>query len=288
MGGRPGPAWSYPDVRARGPRRARILPVVSVAGTALGTAPPPSSRGARVVLGTCAVAAGVAAVAAAPFLPWLSLLHKQQTVNGVGGDGSYLAAAALGVGALWAGYLLDGRPRALRAVAAVAGLAIVYWALFEIEHIVHMVIDDPMASVMGWPIMGPGPLLSAAGAVVLLGATLTVPPGAARVGRWGWLRVLLGGALLAAGAVHLQQTPEHLTSGVLGATTQLALGAAVLVRGGRPLYAAIAAWSLPLAAISAYGVARGEAATLSVFVATAASLVAVALAAALALRSPAR
>ncbi|HXM57698.1 MAG TPA: hypothetical protein VOB72_20035 [Candidatus Dormibacteraeota bacterium] len=258
---------------------------MSVAGTAVGTAPPSAGGGrVRVALGTAAVLAGVAALVVAPFVPWLSLLHAQQTVNGVGGDPSYLAAAALGVGALWTAFLLGGRPRALRALAAVAALVILYWALFEIEHIVHMVIDDPMASVMGWPTMGPGPLLTATGGVVLLGATLSVPPGAGRVARNDWARIALGAALLAGGAVHLQQAPEHLTSGVLGAGTQLALGAAVLVRGGRLLYAAIVLDCAALAGASVHATARGEPATLSVAVAAAAAVAAVILAAVLSLQ----
>jgi hypothetical protein len=231
---------------------------MSAAGTA---APGP---GVRLVIGSAGMAAGVAIVLIAVALPWVTLLHGQRTVNGVRGDGAYLAAAALGAGALWATYLLRGRPRQLRALAAVAGLLIVYWALFDVEHIVNVVTEDPMAAVMGWPIMGPGPLLGAAGGAVLLGSALSVPAAARRVPREQWLRLLLAGALLATGAVHLQQAPEHLeVSAVLGggfvvaAVSQLALGAAVLVRGHRLLYAAIVADCLCFLGLYAYAVLHG-------------------------------
>jgi hypothetical protein len=236
-----------------------ILPGMSVVAA--------SSRpasGARLAIGSAGVAVGAGAVVAAAVVPWVTLLHGQQTVNGVGGDGAYLAAAAVGAGALWAAYLLRGRPRQLRALAATAGLVILYWALYDFEHIVHMVIDDPMASVMGWPLLGPGPLLAAGGGAVLLISTLTVPAGARAVRGNQWLRLLLAAALLATGAIHLQQTPEHLAiSPVLGAgfaaaaASQLALGAAVMVRGHRILYAAIVADCAFLFAVYAYAVLHG-------------------------------
>lgn len=228
-------------------------------------APPVAPRsGARVAIGSAGVATGIALVLMAAVVPWVTLLHGQQTVNGVGGDGAYLAAAAIGAGGLWAAYLLRGRPRQLRALVATAGLVIVYWALYDFEHIVHMVIDDPMASVMGWPLMGPGPLLAAGGGALLLASTLTVPAGARGV-RWSqWLRVLLGAALLTTGAVHLQQTPEHLgISTPLGlgfaaaAASQLALGAVVIVRGHRLLYAAIVADCAFFFAVYVYAVLHG-------------------------------
>ncbi|HEY7199743.1 MAG TPA: hypothetical protein VIC57_06010 [Candidatus Dormibacteraeota bacterium] len=228
-------------------------------------APPVAPRsGAREAIGSAGVATGIALVLMAAVVPWVTLLHGQQTVNGVGGDGAYLAAAAIGAGGLWAAYLLRGRPRQLRALVATAALVIVYWALYDFEHIVHMVIDDPMASVMGWPLMGPGPLLAAGGGALLLASTLTVPAGARGV-RWGqWLRVLLGAALLTTGAVHLQQTPEHLgISTLLGlgfaaaAASQLALGAVVIVRGHRLLYAAIVASSAFFFAVYVYAVLHG-------------------------------
>lgn len=222
------------------------------------------ARGPRIVIGGAGLAAGVAIVLVAVALPWVTLLHGRQTVNGVRGDGAYLVAAALGAGALGAACLLRGRPRQLRALAAVAGLLIVYWALFDIEHIVNVVTGDPMAGVMGWPTMGPGPLLAAAGGVVLLGAALSLPTAARGVRRDQWPRLLLAGALLGTGAVHLQQSPEHLeVSAVLGAgfvvaaVSQLALGAAVLVRGHRLLYFAIIADCACFFALYAYAVLHG-------------------------------
>src|SRR5437899_697921 len=118
--------------------------------------------------------------------------------------------AANGAGALWTAYLLSGRPGPLRALAAGAAFLIVYWTVFDVERIVTTVTDDPLAGAMGAPLMGPGPLVAAVGGVVLLGATFSVPALAGGMRRTQWMRVLLAAALLAAGAVHLQQAPEHL------------------------------------------------------------------------------
>lgn len=229
-----------------------ILPGMSVAGTAV-VAPAPRG-GARLAIGTVGVAAGAALVVVAAAMPWATLLHGRLTVYGVQGDGAYLCAAALGAGALWMAFLLRGRPRPLRTLAAVTALVVLYWAVFDIEHIVNMVIDDPLASVMGWPLMGPGPLVTALGGAVMLAGALTAPTRAARLGWDQRLGLLLGAALLVAGAVHLQQVPAHLeTSRLVGigvaaaAAAQLGLGAGCLVvRRSRVLWVAAAVVSLLL------------------------------------------
>jgi hypothetical protein len=217
---------------------------MSTVGMAVGTKPP--ALGSRVVIGSAAFATGVALVLIGVALPWVTLQHGQQSVNGVPGDGAYLAAAAIGAGAMWTAYLLGGRPGPLRALAAGTGFLLVYWTIFDIERIVNVVTGDPLAGAMGAPLMGPGPLVAAAGGIVLLGSTLTVPSLARGLRRADWVRLLLAAALLATGAIHLQQAPGHLeVSTALGvgflvaAVSQLGLGAAVLVRGHRLLYAAI-------------------------------------------------
>ncbi len=223
-----------------------------------------ASAAARTALGSAAVAAGAGIVLIGVALPWVTLHHGQQAVNGVLGDGAYLATAALGAAALWAGYLAGGRPGPLRALAAGAGFLVVYWALFDVERIVTVVTDDPLAGAMGAPLMGPGPLVAAVGGAVLLASTLSVPSGARALGRAQWARVLLAATLLAAGAIHMQQAPEHLeVSTVLGlgfvgaAASLLALGATVLVSGRRLVYAAIAAGSALLIALLTYAVLHG-------------------------------
>jgi hypothetical protein len=235
---------------------------MSTVGVAAGTAP--RAPGSRVVIGSAAVSAGVALVLVGVALPWVTLHHGQQSVNGVLGDGAYLATAAIGAAALWTAYLLSGRPGPLRALAAGAAFLIVYWTFFDIERIVTVVSDDPLAGVMGAPLMGPGPLVSAVGGIVLLGSTLSVPSLARGLRRAQWLRVLLAAALLATGAIHLQQAPEHLeVSTVLGlgflaaAVSQLGLGAAVIVRGHRLLYAAIVADCALFFVLYIYSVAHG-------------------------------
>lgn len=223
-----------------------------------------TARQPRVVIGSAAVAAGAAIVLIGVALPWLTLQHGRESVNGVLGDGAYLAAAAIGAAALWASYLLNGRPGPLRALVAGAGFLVVYWTIFDVERIVSVVTDDPLAGAMGAPLMGPGPLVAAAGGLVLLGSTLSVPSRAGAMGRVQWMRVLLAAALLATGAIHLQQAPEHLElSTLLGlgflaaAVSQLGLGAAVLVRGHRLLYAAIVADCAVFFLLYVYAVVHG-------------------------------
>jgi hypothetical protein len=213
---------------AAGARRG-ILAAMSVAGTAV--AAPAPRGGARVAIGSAAVFAGAALVVAAVALPWATLLHGRLTVYGVQGDGAYLGAAALGVGALWAAYLRRGRPRPLRTVAAVAALVVLYWVLFDIQHMVQMVIDDPRASVMGWPLMRQGPLVAAGGAALLLAGTLLVPPRTPGVDWEQRLGVALAAVLLAAGAVHLRQVPDLLDESRLRALAAAGAAAALLALG---------------------------------------------------------
>jgi hypothetical protein len=229
---------------------------------AAGTTPP--ALGSRVVIGSAGVATGVALVLIGVALPWVTLQNGQESVNGVLGDGAYLATAAIGAAALWTAYLLGGRPGPLRALAAGAGFLILYWTIFEIERILSAVTRDPLAGAMGAPLMGPGPLVTAVGGVVLLGSTLSVPSLARGLERADWVRVLLVAALLATGAIHLQQAPEHLeVSTLLGlgflvaAVSQIGLGAAVLVRGHRLLYAAIVVDCVVFFLVYVYAVVHG-------------------------------
>jgi len=278
---------------------------MSTVGMAAGTTPP--ALGSRVVIGSAAVATGVVLVLIGVALPWVTLQHGQQAVNGVLGDGAYLATAAIGAAALWTAYVLGGRPGPLRALAAGTGFLIVYWTIFDIERIVTVVTADPLAGAMGAPLMGPGPLVAAVGGVVLLGGTLSVPSLARGLSRAEWIRVLLAAALLATGAIHLQQAPAHLeVSTALGlgflaaAVSQIGLGAAVLVRGHRLLYIAIVAdcvlffvlyvyavvHGLPFPAHAEAGiqVGAGEPVTLSGALSKLAELVAIAIALPLAIR----
>ena len=109
-------------------RAGRHTALVTTVGRAAEAPAPPATpaSGTRLVIGSAGVAAGVAAVLVAAVLvavalPWVTLQHGRQTVNGVQGDGSYLAAGALGAGALGAANVRRGRPRPLRALAALTG-----------------------------------------------------------------------------------------------------------------------------------------------------------------------
>jgi hypothetical protein len=243
-------------------RAAQHTANMNTARMAAGAAP--RTPGSRVVVGSAAVAAGVALVLIGVALPWMTLRHGQQSVNGVLGDGAYLATAAIGAAALWTAYLLGGRPGPLRALAAGAGFLIVYWTIFDIERIVSVVSDDPLAGAMGAPLMGAGPLVTAVGGIVLVAGALSVPSLARGLAGAQWLRLALAAALLATGAIHLQQAPDHLdVSTLLGlgflvaAVSQLGLGAAVLVRGHRWLSVAIVADCAFFFAVYVYSVVHG-------------------------------
>ena len=230
----------------------------------VGLAAGPRAPESRVVIGSAGVALGVALVLIGVALPWMTLQHGQRSVNGVLGDGAYLATAAIGAAALWTAYLLNGRPGPLRALAAGAGFLIVYWTIFDIERIVSVVSDDPVAGAMGAPLMGAGPLVAAAGGVVLVAGTLSVPSLTRGLSRAQWMRVLLAAALLATGAIHLQQAPGHLEVAtplglgfLAAAVSQLGLGAAVLVRGHRLLYVAIVADCTLFFLLYVYAVVHG-------------------------------
>jgi len=122
----------------------------------VGLAAGPRAPESRVVIGSAGVALGVALVLIGVALPWMTLQHGQRSVNGVLGDGAYLATAAIGAAALWTAYLLNGRPGPLRALAAGAGFLIVYWTIFDIERIVSVVSDDDPINTVLLAIMAAG------------------------------------------------------------------------------------------------------------------------------------
>jgi len=225
----------------------------------------PSTDRVRVATGTLGVAAGAATIVAGVALPWVTILHGQQPVNGVTGDGAYMATAAVGACGLWLAYLLGGRPGPMRALTAGAGFLVTYWAIFDTWRIFTYVAGVDASSPLGAPFAGPGTLVAGLGGVVLLVAALSLPAARAeRLGRGDWLRLGLAAALLASGGIHLQQAPDHLgLSQLLGlgfvaaAASQLGLAALVLAGGHRLLYLAVIADCAVLIVVYAYAVLHG-------------------------------
>lgn len=224
----------------------------------------PRPGGLRIATGTIGVMAGAAAVLVGVATPWVTVLHGREQVNGVGGDGAYMVAGAIGAGALWTAYLLAGRPRQLRALTALAGILIAYWAFFDAWRLVALTADSASAETLGAPTLGIGSIIVGVGGIMVMASTLSVPARTGRVAWPAWWRLALAGALLATAAIHLQQTPEHLElSTVLGlgfagaALSQFVLSALVLVRGSRLLYGAIIADCAIFFAIYVYAVLHG-------------------------------
>jgi hypothetical protein len=202
----------------------------------------------RTAAGTVGVAIGGAAiVGGAALLPWVTILHGQDPISGVTGDGAYLATAAVGAIGLWPAYLLNGRSGPMRALTAGAGFLVTYWAFFDTWRIVTYIEGTDAASILGSPVLGPGALVAGIGGIILLLSALSVPSAAAEpLSSTAWLRLALGAALLATGGIHLQQAPHHLEVSELfglgfiaAAVSQLGLAALVLVRGHRLLYFAV-------------------------------------------------
>lgn len=194
------------------------------------------------VLGTLGVGAGVMAVLAGAALPWVTILDSQRAVNGVQGDGAYLTTAAVGAAGLWAAYVRAGRPAPLRALTALAGFLVTYWAFFDAWRIADVVGRGDVVTPLGSPVAGPGPIVAGIGGVLVVGSALGVPAQTRALGRQAWLRLGMSAALLATGAIHLREAPHHLdVSLVLGlgfiaaAVSQLGLGAIVPLWEGRLL-----------------------------------------------------
>lgn len=241
----------------------------AAAGEALADRPAVDAIGTvgriRVAIGTVGVAIGAGAILIGVALPWVILLHGRLTVNGVTGDGAYLAAAAVGAVGLWATYLVGGRSGPMRALTAGAGFLVMYWAFFDTWRLVSYVAGTAAASPLGGPVVGPGSLLAGLGGIVLVISALSVPAAEPRSlsGR-AWLRLALGAALLAAGGIHLQQTPDHLSVATLlglgfiaAAASQMGLAVMVLVRGHWLLYVAVIADCSSFFVIYVYAVLHG-------------------------------
>ncbi len=166
-----------------------------------------------------AAGAGAAAVVVGALVPWVSLFHGLTTVSGLGADGFFLIGLALGTMLLlaWSGRL--GRPASVRRLAAVLATAIVAVSVFDWWRIVHFVADPGPVAPLAVPSAGPGPLVAAGGGLLLLAAILATRPGAVRLPRGTWPRVVLAGLLGVAAWIHFDIVGEH-----LGQTVLLGLG----------------------------------------------------------------
>lgn len=219
----------------------------------------------RVNLPTPAVIAVAGAVVAlvGSALPWVTILRGTQTLTGWSGTPRYLAGLAVASAALTLLYLRSGRATAFRRLAALAGSIVLAGSAFEIWQVAAVASSGSVIARILDPVLGPGPFVMLAGAMLLL-AVLAIPASRSAVPAGLWPRVILAGALFATGWIHLALTPEHLgESTILGGGFLLAgitlLGLAVLVavRPSDLAYYAVVGIGMTLIVLYAFAVLKG-------------------------------
>jgi len=196
-------------------------------------------------------------------LPWATIFRGTQTLTGWDGSPRYLAGMAVASAALTLLFLWAGRPAAFRGLAVMAGLAAVLGIAFTSWQVAAVEASHSVSARILAPVLGPGPFVMVAGALLLL-AVMAIPTSAARVPASLWPRVILAGALFVAGWIHLALTPEHLGEatilglGFLAAgLAQLALAFLVIVRPSDLIYYAVVGLSAALIALYAIAVLKG-------------------------------
>ena len=210
------------------------------------------------------IAIGGAAIAlVGSALPWVTILRGTQTLTGWDGSPRYLAGLAVASAALTLLYLRASRATAFRLLAALAGLIVLAGSAFEIWQVASLAASRSVMARILDPVLGPGPFVMLAGALLLL-AVAAVPSSAARVSAGLWPRVILAGALFASGWIHLALTPEHLAEStilglgfLLAGVAQLALAGLILARPSDLAYYAVIALSVALIVLYAFAVLKG-------------------------------
>jgi hypothetical protein len=196
-------------------------------------------------------------------LPWVTIFRGTQTLTGWNGSPRYLAGLAVASAALTLLFLWAGRPVAFRRLAVLAGSTAVVGIAFTIWQVGSLGSSNSVSARILTPVLGPGPLVMAVGALLLL-AVVAIPASAARVPSTLWRRVILAGALFTAGWIHLALTPEHLGEatilglGFLAAGfAQLVLALLVTVRPSNLTYYAVVGLSAALIVLYALAVLKG-------------------------------
>lgn len=174
-------------------------------------------------------ALGAALVIAGALLPWMTVFAGLTTISGFQLDGGPLAALAVVLVAALAMMHRRGAPRWIRIAAAVGGAVVLADALYSAQRIAALVAHPGPAGALLQPGAGPGPFVTAAGGLLLLGAVLTLPSRRRPLGSRLGVRIALGLLLYSAGVIHLLLTPEHLAEAPLLGAGFLAAGIAQLV-----------------------------------------------------------
>jgi hypothetical protein len=196
-------------------------------------------------------------------LPWVTTFRGTQTLTGWHGSPRYLAGLAVASVALTLLFLWAGRPPAFRRLAVLAGATAVVGSAFVSWQVAALDSSHSVSARILAPVLGPGPFVMVAGALLLL-AVVAIPTSAARVPSHLWPRVILAGALFTAGWIHLALTPEHLGEatilglGFLAAgLAQLALALLITARPSDLTYYAVVGLSAALVVLYAIAVLKG-------------------------------
>ena len=191
----------------------------------------------RLAVALSAGAAGLALVGAGTVLPWVVLFRGLQPQDGFILDGGKLAGLAIAsmVGLLVAARFGGGRVFRLGAIAA--NLVVLADSLLITSRIAAYVADPGPAGPLTQPSTGPGSIVMAVGAALLIVAAVVAPLRAGRIQPRIAPLVALAAALFVAGWIHLLLAPEHLeespilgTGFLLAGLAQVALAGIVLAR----------------------------------------------------------
>ncbi|HEY5628282.1 MAG TPA: hypothetical protein VIR16_02115 [Candidatus Limnocylindrales bacterium] len=208
--------------------------------------------------------AGLGLVLTAAALPWLTVYAGLVAVPGFQLDGGPLAGVALAAAGLLAAASRMGGGRLLRPAAILMAAFVAADAGYTAWRISAYVADPGPAAQLVQPASGPGAAVMVAGAALLAAAALTVRPVQRRLGRRDLGQLVLAGAMLVSGWIHLLLVPEHLAEAqILGigfaaaGLAQIALAAALLLRRSEAALLATVAVSAALLGLYAWAVVVG-------------------------------
>jgi len=111
-------------------------------------------------------------------LPWVTIFRGTQTLTGWNGSPRYLAGLAVASVALTLLFLWAGRPAAFRRLAVLAGSTAVVGVAFASWQVAALGSSHSVSARILTPVLGPGPFVIAAGALLLL-AVVAIPTSAA-------------------------------------------------------------------------------------------------------------
>lgn len=207
---------------------------------------------------------GLVTVGIGAALPWVTIYHGLTTVNGLAGDGSPLLGLAAGTALLWIVYLRTGRPRPLQVAAAVAAFVAAGYAAFDAWRIARYVADPGPTGPLAAPVFGPGSIILAIGALLLLAAVLLTPSRRRHLPAGMALPLAAGVALFTAGWIHLMLTGDHLSEAtilglgfLLAGLVQIGLAVVVTLRPRDLAYYGVVAVNVSLIFLYAYAVLKG-------------------------------